>query len=137
MINENKRTPATEFDMLKDIDVSNLSRHLNHYDAPIWWGIVGLILIELSVVSAFSISLLYLFMTNTEWPPLGLSNPPLFIPTLSLVLMLTSCITMYLSGKAINENEVSKFVFYTFTSVFMALLVLAIRWVQFLSLIHI
>lgn len=113
------------------IDVSNYSRHTNHYDAPIWWGVVGLILIELSVVSAFVVSYLYLQMMNADWPPFGLPNPPLAIPTLSLVIMLSSCITMYLSGKAIEKDEVKKFVTYTFMSVALASSVLVIRWLQF------
>lgn len=114
-----------------DIDVSEFSRHVNGKDAPIWWGIIGLILIELSVVAAFTVTSLYLYMRNPMWPPQGVPQPPLLIPTASLVLMLASCVTMYLAGKAIEKDRVKGFVVYTFASVLMAFLVLWIRWLQF------
>lgn len=114
-----------------DIDVSNFTRHLNGRNAPIWWGIIGLILIELSVVSAFTVTYLYLYMQHPQWPPNDLAPPPLMIPSWSMCLMLFSCVTMYLAGKSIEKNQPKKFVIHTFASVTMALLVLLIRWFQF------
>lgn len=113
------------------VDASQLNRHLRHRDAPIWWGIIGLILIELSVVMAFVVSYLYLNLMNTTWPPADVEPAPLLIPTASLLLMLCSCVTMYLAGKAIDKNQIKAFVVYTFLSVGMALVVLAVRWLQF------
>lgn len=130
MMIANERMPAGE-DVVYTVDVSNFSRHIKHYDAPIWWGVVGLILIELSVVAAFVMSYLYLQMMNPPWPPNDLQNPPLTIPSISLALMLSSCVTMYLAGKAIDRNQVKHFVIYTFSSVALASSVLAIRWTQF------
>ncbi|WAJ71669.1 cytochrome c oxidase subunit 3 [Catenovulum adriaticum] len=124
MNNEQQATNA-------DIDVSNFSRHLNGRNAPIWWGIIGLILIELSVVSAFTVTYLYLYMQHPQWPPNDIELPPLLIPTWSMILMLLSCVTMYLAGKSVEKSQPKGFVIYTFASVFMALLVLWIRWGQF------
>lgn len=87
-----------------DVDVSNFSRHLNGHNAPIWWGIIGLILIELSVVSAFTVTYLYLYMQHPQWPPNDIPAPPLLIPTWSMILMLLSCVTMYLAGKAVEKK---------------------------------
>lgn len=115
----------------EDVDVSNYSRHLNGHNAPIWWGIIGLILIELSVVSAFTVTYLYLYMQHSQWPPENIPAPPLTIPTWSMLLMLVSCVTMYLAGKAIEKNQSWRFVVYTFASVIMASTVLWIRWLQF------
>ena len=114
-----------------DVDVSNFSRHLNGHNAPIWWGIIGLILIELSVVSAFTVTYLYLYMQHPQWPPNDIPAPPLLIPTWSMILMLLSCVTMYLAGKAVEKNQAKHFVVYTFASVVMACSVLWIRWLQF------
>ncbi|GAC07591.1 cytochrome c oxidase subunit 3 [Paraglaciecola chathamensis] len=114
-----------------DVDVSNFSRHLNGQKAPIWWGIIGLILIELSVVSAFTVTYLYLYMQHPQWPPNDIAPPPLLIPTWSTILMLLSCVTMYLAGKSVEKNHSKGFVIYTFASVIMALMVLWIRWQQF------
>lgn len=112
-------------------DASALTRLSHDRGAPIWWGIIGLILIELSVVSAFSISYFYLQMMNDTWPPPGLAPESLTIPTFTLGLMMTSCVTMYLASDAINNNKIPHFVTYTFASVAMAGTVLSLRWQQF------
>lgn len=116
------------------IDVSDFSRYTKGHDAPVWWGILGLILIEMSVVSAFTISYLYLQMSNDQWPPPGVAVPAVVLPTITLLLMLVSCVTMYLAGRAIDKNRVKAFVIYTFTSVFLAFTTLAVRWNKFHAL---
>lgn len=116
------------------IDVAEFSRYTPGREAPIWWGVVGLILIEMSVVAAFSVSAFYLQMINEDWPPRGVDVPDVFIPTISMLIMLSSCITMYLASRAVDSNRIKAFVVYTFTSVFLASVTLIIRWQKFLTL---
>lgn len=116
------------------VDVAEYSRHTPGREAPIWWGVVGLILIEMSVVSAFSISAFYLQMINENWPPKGVDIPDVFIPTISMLIMLFSCVTMYLASRAVDGNKIKTFVFYTFFSVFLACVTLIIRWQKFYAL---
>tara|TARA_R100001039_G_scaffold38191_2_gene38844 strand:+ start:481 stop:1113 length:633 start_codon:yes stop_codon:yes gene_type:complete len=113
------------------VDATQLSRFHGGTDAPIWWGIVGLILIEMSVVAAFVISYFYLVMVNPTWPPEGQPASELLWPTVSMVLLLVSCVTMYLAGKSVNRDRVTAFVIYTWASVALATVVLVIRWLQF------
>ncbi len=113
------------------IDVAELSRYTPGREAPIWWGVVGLILIEMSVVAAFVVSAFYLQMINEQWPPPGVDVPEVLIPTLSMLIMLFSCVTMYLAGRAVNNNKIKPFVVYTFVSVFLAGVTLFIRWQKF------
>jgi cytochrome c oxidase subunit 3 len=113
------------------VGASDFPRLTSGPDTPIWWGIIGLILIEMSVVSAFVVSSLYLQMMNKQWPPSGTEVPDILLPTLSLIVLLVSCVTMYLASKVINKNQIGRFVFYTFASVILALIVLAIRWQAF------
>ncbi len=113
------------------LDASALTRLPRQHGAPFWWGVIGLILIELSVVSAFSVSYFYLQMVNDAWPPRDLDPPQLAIPTINTLLLLVSCGTMYLAGRAIDKNYVIRFVIYTFASVGLACAVLWLRWHQF------
>ncbi len=113
------------------VDATDLSRFHSGSDAPIWWGIVGLVLIEMSVVAAFVISYFYLLMSNPQWPPADYPVPELMLPTVSLVLLLISCVTMYMAGKTLNKGQVTAFVLYTVASVALACVVLVIRWQQF------
>lgn len=109
------------------VDAAGLTRFPAGTDAPIWWGILGLILIELSVVFVFVVSGLYLQMMNDPWPAIGMPVPDLLLPTLSLLVMLGSCVTMYLAGKAISRDRVRRFVVMTFSSVLLAGVVLVLR----------
>lgn len=120
------KTTAPQF----GFDATALTRLSHSRGAPIWWGVIGLILIELSVVSAFSVSYFYLQMMNESWPPQGVQPADLTIPTWNLVILLVSCGTMYLAGRAIDNNRIKSFVLCTFTSVALACLVLVLRWQQ-------
>jgi cytochrome c oxidase subunit 3 len=113
------------------VDATDLSRFHGGTDAPVWWGIVGLILIEMSVVAAFVISYFYLVMVNPSWPPTGHPASELLWPTASMMLLLVSCVTMYLAGKSVNQDRITAFVCYTWASVALASVVLVIRWQQF------
>lgn len=113
------------------IDVSHFSRFNPGRRAPVWWGIIGLILIEASVIAAFIATYFYLRLMSDQWPPAGLAPPELFWPSLSLVLLLTSCVAMWWSGKAISANKNAQFIASIFTAVTLASLVLVIRWQQF------
>lgn len=112
------------------VDASDLTRLPKGTDAPVWWGIIGLILIELSVVFAFVVSGLYLQMINEQWPPPGITPPDVFLPSVSVAVLLVSCITMRLASNAINKDQINRFVIYTFTSVALACAVLVMRWLQ-------
>lgn len=113
------------------IDVEDFSRFLPGREAPVWWAIVGLILIEMAVVSAFVMSYFYLQMQHDPWPPAETPVPDVVLPTWSLIVMLSSCFTMYRAGRAINKDRVRAFYLYTFASVGLACVVLLIRWQKF------
>ena len=116
------------------VDASHLNRLPAGEDAPVWWGIIGLILIEMSVMFAFVISGFYLQMMNEPWPPAGMNVPDRLLPTVSMGLMLVSCVTMYLASQAINKDRTRAFVIYTFISVALAGLTLITRWQQLAGL---
>lgn len=114
-----------------DIDVRALPRFQRGNEAPLWWGIVLLIAIEATVVANFVASYLYLRMEAPQWPPAGIEPPPLLWPTISLVLLLSSCVTMWLAGRFINQDRRWPFVAAIWASVALDSLVLLLRWWQF------
>lgn len=112
-------------------DVSDFSRFNPGRQAPVWWGMVGLILIEASVVGGFIATYFYLRLMSSQWPPAGVTPPELFWPTLSTLLLLTSAVTMWWSSKAIVKEKYNQFVIAIFLSVALAGTVLLLRWQQF------
>jgi cytochrome c oxidase subunit III len=112
------------------LDLGGLSRFQKGPEAPLWWGIVGLILVESSVVSGFIAAYFYLrFVPESaaaELPP-----PDLFWPTVNVALLLASCATMWAAGRLISRDRVRPFVLAVAASVLLAALTLPLRWWQF------
>ncbi|MDR8017553.1 heme-copper oxidase subunit III [Ectopseudomonas guguanensis] len=117
--------------MPKVIDVSGLSRFQEGSEAPLWWGVTMLILIEATVVASFIASYFYLRLYQTQWPPAGVAPPELLWPTLSLVMLLASCVSMWWAGQKLKQDRRNSFTLGVAISVLLASLVLLSRWQQF------
>lgn len=114
-------------------DVSALPRFQAGREAQMWWGIVGLVLIESTVVGSFIASYLYFRVTHAQWPPAGVALPPLLWPSVSVGLLLASCVTMWAAGKALAKDRVTPFVLLILASLALASATLVLRWQQFES----
>jgi cytochrome c oxidase subunit 3 len=120
-----------ELSIRRAVDAREFTRFPLRRVSPMWWGIIGLIVIEMTVVAGFVVSYFYLQMRAGQWPPPDVPLPDVVIPTFSLVLLLISCVTMYFAGRAIDRNQVKRFVAYTLASVGLACMVLLLRWQKF------
>jgi cytochrome c oxidase subunit 3 len=116
------------------IDASDYSRFNPGREAPLWWGIVGLILIEGTVVATFIGSYFYLRMGAAVWPPPGVAVPELLWPTVNLILLLASSGSMWYAGRAMNQNRQTAFSVFVGISLLLATIVLVLRWQQFQEL---
>lgn len=110
-------------------DAAGLSRFPGNRH-PLWWGVVGLILIELSVVSAFIAAYFYLAVNAPAWPPPGVEPPPLLWPSLNVVLLLASMGTMYWASWGINRGNQRILVWGVTLSVLLHGAVLVLRGLQ-------
>jgi cytochrome c oxidase subunit III len=87
------------------IDVSRLSPYNFGPQAPLWWGFVGMIVIETTVIGALIASYFYLKMGAVEWPPAGTDPPKLLLPTINTVILLVSSASMHFADKSISEGN--------------------------------
>lgn len=113
------------------VDASGFSRFNPDRRAPVWWGVLGLVLIEASVVAGFVATYFYLRLMSNEWPPAGVSPPDMLRPSISVGLLLASSAAMLIAGRAISKNKNKPFVILIFTAVALNTLVLVLRWQQF------
>jgi cytochrome c oxidase subunit III len=87
------------------IDVSELPATTLDSSAPIWWGVVGMILIEGTMFALMIASYLYLRLKQPEWPPPGVRPPPLALPTWTLGVLAASWATMVKTDRAVLRKD--------------------------------
>lgn len=87
-------------------DYGELQRTALGTRAPLWWGIIGLVAIEVTVFATLIASYFYLRLGQPEWPPPGFSPPDWRYSTVVTVLLLVSAWSIQkATNVAINEDR--------------------------------
>lgn len=120
------------------IDVSKWTRHHVDDKHPMWWGILGLIAVEVTVVVAFLVSYFYLWLVNLSldrmgWPPKGTELPPLTYPSINMALLLVCGWSMWYGGIVMQKGQSKKFAALTFLCCAISVVILVLRYLQFLE----
>jgi cytochrome c oxidase subunit III len=71
----------------------------------VWWGILGLLAIELVVFSGFIAMYFWLKLVNPAWPPEGIDRPDLLLPTINTVVLIVSGAAMIYAKRAIVRGN--------------------------------
>jgi heme/copper-type cytochrome/quinol oxidase subunit 3 len=87
------------------LDVSTLQSGATGPRAALWWGTMGMIVIESTVFALCIASYFYLRMCYAEWPPPGVAEPSLPIPTINLAVLLISFIPHYKIDAAAETKD--------------------------------
>ncbi len=114
------------------VDASGMSRFPERKH-PLWWGVLGLVIIEITVVATLIVSYFYLKMGAAQWPPPGVEPPPVLWPSINLALLLSSAGTMYWAGWGINRDSQTILTLGTGLSVLLASIVLVLRSLEFVA----
>ncbi|WP_230533872.1 cytochrome c oxidase subunit 3 [Microvirga roseola] len=108
------------------MDVSGLTRFAKSTH-PLYYGIIGLIAIELTVVAMLTVSYSYLMFSSPEWPPAGLEPAPILWPSVNLGLLLASMVSMRWAGNRISAGDRRGLIIGLSTSVALHMTVLVLR----------
>jgi heme/copper-type cytochrome/quinol oxidase subunit 3 len=108
------------------IDVSDLPTTVYGHRAPLWWGVVGLIVIESMVFALLVGVYYYLRGGETVWPPPG-DDPPVTLPAINLVLLLASAIPMHLVVRETDRTDLRRMRFWLLVCTVMGVLFLVGR----------
>ena len=112
-------------------DVSHLS-HFNFKDqAPLWWGLWGILLIESTVFASLIASYYYLNTSYPEIPPPGVKKPELLLPTISAVILFVSSYPMYLADKGIEKGKQWTLRINLLISITLAVAFLVLKYVEY------
>jgi heme/copper-type cytochrome/quinol oxidase subunit 3 len=81
------------------LDVSHLAPGAFGHRSLLWWGTMGIVLIESTVFALMFGAYFYLRLRNSTWPP-GVPPPDLKWGTLNLFVLLASCVPNELARRA-------------------------------------
>ena len=109
------------------IDVGHLSRFNYGPQAPLWWGFIGILLIEATVFATLIASYFYLRMGEPHWPPAGVNEPELLLPTINAFLLIISSFFVHWADKSVNRNENWKLVTGLSAGVILAFIFLGLK----------
>lgn len=87
------------------VDIGGLSPYHESYRAPLWWGMVGIIAIELTVFSGLIATYFYLKAGAAEWPPPALEKPELLLPTMGTILLVLSSVVVHWADTGIKQGD--------------------------------
>jgi cytochrome c oxidase subunit III len=87
------------------VDVRKLPTHPDGIDAPEWWGIVSLVVIEAVVFTGAMASYFHLKVVNDAWPPAIIDKPELLLPTLNSLILLLSTIPVWLGVRQMKRGS--------------------------------
>ncbi|MCB5187502.1 cytochrome c oxidase subunit 3 [Methylobacillus caricis] len=113
--------------MSKNLDASKLPDYSYEFKSPLWWGIIGLVTVEGTVVATLIASFFYLQGNHAAWPPAGTNPPELLLPTLSTLVLLASMVPVYLTDKAFKSGNPEPLGRLPLFSILLALIFLAIK----------
>lgn len=89
------------------VDVSHLPGFAFHHRSVVWWGTMGLIVIEGMMFAVLITSYLYLKGRSPQWPP-GQFAPGLLWGTLNVLILLASAVPNHLTKKAAERLDLRK-----------------------------
>jgi heme/copper-type cytochrome/quinol oxidase subunit 3 len=120
------------------VDVSHLPRHGLDYQECIWWGNLLLIAIETTMFGLLAASYFYIFLYTSPWPPPRTAPPstlftaPDLLPgTITVILLVASCIPMFLADRAARHFEAKRVIFWLVVSALFGVAALVLRFYEF------
>jgi heme/copper-type cytochrome/quinol oxidase subunit 3 len=116
------------------IDVSKLPRFAFGPRAITWWGVMGFLAIEGTMLVICFVSYFYLRTRVTDWPPPPTELPDLFIPTINLAVLLISVVPMYFVNRAAKRLDKRKVLIWTIVCIINGLAFVTLRAFEFTAL---
>src|SRR5688572_14450243 len=91
----------------RDVDVSAVPEYAFGHKGLIWWGTVGYMVIEGSILVIGLITYYYLRLRVDQWPP-SLPDPGIGPGTANLLVMFASCIPAHFAKVAAERYDAGK-----------------------------
>lgn len=91
---------------LRVIRKESLPTLLNGSQAPVWWAVMLLVVIETTVFATFLSAYLFLRFRSPEWPPAGVDAPQLLLPIINTIVLAIGSIAVFIGGRALKKGNI-------------------------------
>lgn len=112
------------------IDVSHLPEYELGDRALVWWGQVGMLVIEGTMFALTFATYFYLRTVAVQWPPPTVALPDLTLPSIMLALLLVSCVPMYIADEAAKKENYSRTIIWFGISGVLCIGAVVLRWYE-------
>jgi cytochrome c oxidase subunit III len=109
----------------------HLELNPNEFKAPVWWGMVWLIIIEIVFFVGLIASYFYLRYYAIEWPLGGFSRPDMLLPTIGALVLFASSAPMYWGDSGIKKGNVGQLKIGLAISFILGGIFLALKYVEY------
>lgn len=87
------------------IPMGDLPVFLAGKQSPVWWAVILLVAIEITVFATLISSYFYLGLMLPEWPPPGVEPPDLMLPLVNTGVLLVSTLMVYIASRGIKQGK--------------------------------
>ena len=116
------------------LDVSTLAPGGFGHRSLMWWGTLGLVVIESTMFAIVIVTYFYLRTRNSYWPPQNIAPPDLKWGTLNLIVLLASAVPNELAKKAAEHIDLGRVRFWLVICLLFGLAFNAVRVLEFFTL---
>ena len=117
----------------QELDVSGLPTSAFGWRATVWWGVLGLMVIEGMGFALVVMAYFYGRMTEESWPPMGTPLPALGVPTVNLLVLVISVLPMVLGARAARRQSARGVTLWFGVGAALTVVALVLRWFEFRS----
>ncbi len=86
------------------LDVSDYPALVHGPRGSLWWGMLGLVIIEVVVFGMLIVSYFYLKFHSPFWPPAGEELPQFLLPTINTLVLIGSSLAIGYADHSISEK---------------------------------
>lgn len=87
------------------IPMDDLPVLLTGKESPVWWAVILLVVIEVTVFATLISSYFYLGLMLPEWPPPDVEPPGLMLPLINTGVLLVSTLMVYVASRGIKQGK--------------------------------
>lgn len=116
------------------VDVSHLRPYSFGNQGTLFWGMLGVILIECVVFGCLIATYFYMRMAAPGWPPAGVKQPDLLLPTIGTLILLVSSIPVHWGDSGIERNDQRALRVGMLIAIVLALAFLAVKAIEYSGL---